>query len=142
MANFYEVYYGGDYDKNLDEMPSEDLTNLVNDYSNSIDTFKKNLYDKIVSKDTKSNNDSKDPIYEYHSLYLYIIAYLISLLDHRQIPEPSIDQDIKPAFDSIVIMTQNIIGSGADSRVLAYNVLNKKSIERPEFFNVQQQDER
>ena len=125
METFYDLYYGG-YDDTLDEMPSEDLTNLVNDYSNSIDTFKKSLYDKIVSKDTQSNTDSKDPIYTYHALYLYIIAYLISLLDHRQIPEPSMDEDIKPVFDSLVTMTQNIIDSGSDSRVLAYNVLNKK----------------
>jgi hypothetical protein len=142
MANFYEIYYGGEYDQTLDEMPNEDLTKLVDDYSKNIDIFKKTLYDKIVSKDTQSNNDSKDPIYKYHALYLYIIAYLISLLDHRQIPEPNMDEDIKPAFDGLVKNTQNIINSGSDSRVLAYNVLNKKSIERPEFFNVQQQDER
>jgi hypothetical protein len=141
MTDFYNIYYGGDYDQSLDEMPNEKLEELQENYSNLIDKYKYNLYSKIVAKDTESEDDSKDPIYEYHSLYLHSIAFWISLLDHRSIPEPNLDQDLKTEFDTITATTQDIINSGTDTRVIAYNILNKKSVERPEFFNKQQQDE-
>ena len=128
-------------DPALDEMPNEDLEKLQEKYSSLIDKYKYDLYSKIVTKDTESENDSKNPIYEYHSLYLQSIAYWISLLDYRPIPEPDLDKDIKNEFNNITDITHNIINSNTDTRVIAYNILNKKSIERPEFFNKQQQDE-
>jgi hypothetical protein len=128
-------------DPTLDEMPNEKLEELQENYSNLIDNYKYKLYSKIVAKDTESEDDSKDPIYEYHSLYLHSIAFWISLLDHRSIPEPNLDENLKKEFDNITVATQDIINSGTDTRVIAYNILNKKSIERAEFFNKQQQDE-
>jgi hypothetical protein len=128
-------------DPSLDEMPNAELEQLQETYSKLIDKYKYNLYSKIVAKDTESEDDSKNPIYGYHSLYLQSIAHWISLLDHRSVPEPNLDEDLKKEFDTITVMTQNIIDSDTDSRVIAYNILNKKSIERPEFFNKQQQDE-
>jgi hypothetical protein len=141
MADFYSMYYGEDYVQNLDEMPNAKLEQLQEKYSNLIDKYKYDLYSKIVAKDTESEDDSKNPIYEYHSLYLQSIAHWISLLDHRSVPEPNLDEDLKKEFNDITVMTQTIIGSDTDSRVIAYNILNKKSIERPEFFNKQEQDE-
>jgi hypothetical protein len=114
-----------------DTMDNDELVQLENSYSAHIDKYKHDLYNKIVSKDTKHANNSIKPIYTYHSLFLQSIAYWISLLDHVNIPEPELylPENLKQDFRNITNETKNIINSNTDNRTIAYNVLNKKSTE-------------
>ena len=115
-----------------DEMNLEELNQLEASYSSLIDKYKYDLYNKIVAKDTQSATNSIDPIYTYHSLFLQSLAYWISLLDHVNIPEPELlylPENLKDNFRNIVNETKNIINSKADYRVIAYNILNKKTTE-------------
>jgi hypothetical protein len=113
-------------------MDNDELVQLENSYSAHIDKYKHELYNKIVSKDTKHANNSIKPIYKYHSLFLQSIAYWISLLDHVNISEPELlylPENLKQDFRNITNETKNIINSNTDNRTIAYNVLNKKSTE-------------
>ena len=130
-----------DIDNNQDkmdlyEMPSEELQKLLDAYGQSIDDFKYSLYLKIVQKDTNSTPNSKDPLYDYHAKYLQAISFWISLLDYANAKEPIInDSAVQNKFNIITNMTKNFISNDTDYRILAYNILSKKSTEHPEFFN-------
>jgi hypothetical protein len=131
-----------DNDSNTDnmdlyEMPSEELQKILDAYGQSIDDFKYTLYLNIVQKDTNSRPNSKDPLYDYHAKYLQAISFWISLLDHAIINEPIInDSKVQDKFNIITNMTKNFVSNDTDYRILAYNILSKKSTEHPEFFNL------
>jgi hypothetical protein len=118
-------------------MDNDELVQLENSYSAHIDKYKYNLYNNIVAKDTQYANNSIEPIYRYHSLFLQSIAYWISLLDHVNIPAPDLSnlpEKLKQDLINITNETKNIINSNTDNRTIAYNVLNKKSTEPPLLF--------
>ena len=121
----------------LYEMPSEELQKILDAYGNSIDDFKYALYLKIVQKDTNSKPNSKDPLYDYHAKYLQAISFWISLLDHADINAPIINESVvHDNFNMITNMTKYFVSNNTDYRILAYNILSKKSTEHPEFFNL------
>lgn len=124
-----------------DEMPDEKLQEVINEYTQIIDDYKYNLYMELVAKSTNPNTDSNDPLYKYNSLYLQSIAYWMNLLDYGNLPEPYLNGKLKTQFENITKITKNIINTDQDNRVIAYNILLKKSIERPEFFNNRKKNE-
>jgi hypothetical protein len=122
----------------LYEMPSEELQKILDAYGHSIDDFKYSLYLKIVQKDTNSSPNSKDPLFDYHAKYLQAISFWISLLDHANINTPIItDPIVQDKFNKITNITNFFVSNDdSDYRILAYNILSKKSTEHPEFFNL------
>lgn len=102
----------------------ESLDNL----KSNIYQFKKQLYYRMVSNDSKHDAEDIGPMISFQSFFLQIIAYFLGMLDSQLVPEPkfTVGRD-KAVFLKLKEKIKQLAAESSESRILLYSLLFKFS---------------
>jgi hypothetical protein len=103
----------------------------VDTLKNEILTFKKSLYFSIVADDKEHNASNMGAMMKYHSLFLHVIGYWISLLDNSSMQKPILPTKEQNTFNKLTAQIKNLAIYNSDSKILLYSMLFKYSIQHP-----------
>ena len=107
---------------------SNNLMKAVKDLQEGIYQFKKNLFKKIINKDTTHDASDLGAMMSFHALFLQSIAYWIGGLDNTPVPPPSFGSpDLKKDFNALTNAIHIVARSNSDGRTQVYQCLFKFS---------------
>lgn len=111
---------------------NEETTKELSNCKQLIHSFKKKLFQDIVSSD--KNHDSSDigGLITFHALFLQCVGYWIGLLDGQPVPLPKFSKKQHTAmFLDIAETIKRISTMNVNARILLYSMLFVISIQHP-----------
>lgn len=117
-----------------DEMEDINTKTLqsVSTLKNQIIRFKQNLFEDVVSNDTKHSPSNMEAMIGFHSRFLHIISFWLSLLNDQKVPVPTFDTpQHKNAFIKITKQIQGISQESSDGNILVYSLLFQFTQQHP-----------
>ena len=106
--------------------------NAVVALKTQIQEFKRKLFEETVSNDTAHSPSNMEAMIGFHSRFLHIVSFWLSLLNDKKIPIPEFDMpEHKNAFIRITKQIQTLCKESNDAYVLVYSLLFKFTQQHP-----------
>jgi hypothetical protein len=94
--------------------------------------FKQQLFEETVSNDTTHSPSSMEAMIGFHSKFLHIISFWLSLLNDQKVPIPEFDTpQHKNAFIRLTKQIQTLRKESSDAYVLVYSLLFQFTQQHP-----------
>jgi hypothetical protein len=106
--------------------------NAVVTLKTRIQEFKRRMFEDIVSNDTTHSPSNMEAMIGFHSRFLHIISFWLSLLNDKRVPIPEFDKpEHKHAFIKLTKQIQTLRNESNDAYVLVYNILFQFTQQHP-----------
>lgn len=114
----------------------EDINSKTQDAIRSLKvnilTFKKALFEDTVSNDTTHSPSGMEAMIGFHSRFLHMISFWLSLLNDKQVPLPTFESTRhKNMFIKLTKQIQSLAKQDSDAYVLTYSLLFQFTQQHP-----------
>lgn len=104
----------------------------ISSLKDQIIRFKQSMFEDIVSNDTTHSPSNMEAMIGFHSRFLHIISFWLSLLNDQKVPIPAFDKpQHKNAFIKITKQIQTLSHESSDGHVLIYSLLFQFTQQHP-----------
>lgn len=95
-------------------------------------TFKKALFEDLVSNDTAHSPSGMEAMIGFHSRFLHMISFWLSLLNDKHVPLPTFETvQHKNIFVRLTRQIQDLAKHDSDAYVLTYSLLFQFTQQHP-----------
>jgi hypothetical protein len=118
-------------DDEMEDINSKTIESIAS-LKEQILNFKQKLFGDIVYNDTDHSPSDMEAMIGFHSRFLHIISFWLSLLNDRKVPIPTFETpQHKNQFIKITKQIQTISHESSDGHVLVYSLLFQFTQQHP-----------